>query len=271
MGYKRGSEQVATSCKRRKCITTRVQNGEKYRVNISKKTGDELEHISSESSTDFCDYGRFIPPASPGEKEILKDCTLRPSTTRCLAVDCEMVGVGENRSSALGRCSVVNYNGDVLFDAFVRPDEPVTDYRTRWSGIRESDLKEALSFKKARKEVKQIIKNCVLIGHSVQCDLHALNLFHPRHLLRDTSQYHPIRSLAGLPVNVTPSLKELSSILLSQNIQESEHCSVEDARAAMSLYKLCEDQWEKGLQGELNTQSYLSDLYWPSWTSGDSI
>jgi RNA exonuclease 4 len=47
-----------------------------------------------------------------------------------------MVGVGpEGEESALARVSLVNYNGAVLMDDFVKPQERVTDFRTSVSGI----------------------------------------------------------------------------------------------------------------------------------------
>ena len=59
----------------------------------------------------------------------------------CIAIDCEMVGVGPmGRESTLARVSVVNYFGAVLMDEFVRQKERVTDWRTQWSGIRARDM-----------------------------------------------------------------------------------------------------------------------------------
>jgi DNA polymerase III epsilon subunit-like protein len=53
-----------------------------------------------------------------------------------VAIDCEMVGVGpEGEESALARVSLVNYNGAVLMDEYVKPQERVTDFRTAVSGI----------------------------------------------------------------------------------------------------------------------------------------
>ena len=47
-----------------------------------------------------------------------------------------MVGTGLSGSvSMLGRCSIVNHHGNVIYDTYVAPLAPVTDYRTRWSGI----------------------------------------------------------------------------------------------------------------------------------------
>lgn len=68
------------------------------------------------------------------------------SPGRYLAIDCEMVGVGINASeSSLGRVSLVNYHGKVILDEFVKPKEHVVDYRTRWSGIRASDMVNGMS------------------------------------------------------------------------------------------------------------------------------
>lgn len=63
------------------------------------------------------------------------------SITRFVAMDCEMVGVGEQgQDSILARVSIVNQFGHVLLDSYVKPTDQVTDYRTAVSGIRESDI-----------------------------------------------------------------------------------------------------------------------------------
>ncbi len=56
-------------------------------------------------------------------------------------MDCEMVGVGpDGIESALARVSIVNYSGGVVLDEYVRPQEPITNYRTWVSGIRPEDM-----------------------------------------------------------------------------------------------------------------------------------
>lgn len=182
-----------------------------------------------------------------------------------VALDCEMVGVGDKKSNALGRCSIVDYDGCVLFDTYVKPSQPITDYRTQWSGIRPRNMKNAIAFCSARNRVKRIIKNRVLVGHALQNDLKVLRLKHSSELTRDTSKHIPLRALAGFPRNSTPSLKRLSRQLLKWDIQVNEHDSVEDAMAAMLLYKKCEAEWEKDTKKK-SDQSYLEDAYWPSWT-----
>lgn len=57
-------------------------------------------------------------------------------------MDCEFVGVGKNGvDHMLARVSVVNIDGDVLYDKYVAAQERVVDYRTAVSGIRPSNLR----------------------------------------------------------------------------------------------------------------------------------
>jgi RNA exonuclease 4 len=52
-----------------------------------------------------------------------------------------MVGVGiDGSESSLARVSIVNFYGVVQLDEFVRQRERVVDYRTQYSGIRETDM-----------------------------------------------------------------------------------------------------------------------------------
>lgn len=90
------------------------------------------------------------PPASGRSSPCLSSCT-----TTVVALDCEMVGTGPGgRCSELARCSILDYHGNVLYDKYVRPRQPVTDYRTRWSGIRSHHLHNATPFTQAREEVR---------------------------------------------------------------------------------------------------------------------
>lgn len=78
--------------------------------------------------------------------------------SKILAIDCEMVGTGPKGSiSHLARCSLVSYSGDVVYDKFIKPASPVTDYRSRWSGIRPRDLANATPYAEARKEVRKVV------------------------------------------------------------------------------------------------------------------
>lgn len=103
---------------------------------------------SWEVDSGFC--SEASPPASGRSSPCLSSC---PTTV--VALDCEMVGTGPGGCcSELARCSILDYHGNVLYDKYVRPCQPVTDYRTRWSGIRRHHLQNAMPFAQAREEVR---------------------------------------------------------------------------------------------------------------------
>lgn len=161
-----------------------------------------------------------------------------------VAVDCEMVGVGPNpnKESALARVSVVNYNGDQIYDSYVRPKEQVTDWRTAVSGILPKHMVEARSLEEVQEDVTKILQDRVLVGHAIRNDLDALLLSHPKRDIRDTARHAPYRKLAG---GSSPRLKILASELLGLEIQTGEHSSVEDARACMLLFRREKDAFEQ--------------------------
>ncbi|XP_068179139.1 interferon-stimulated 20 kDa exonuclease-like 2 [Antennarius striatus] len=170
--------------------------------------------------------------------------------SKCLAIDCEMVGTGPKGSiGRLARCSLVSYEGDVVYDKFIKPSVPVTDYRTRWSGIRHRDLVNAVPHVQARKEILKLLMGRVVIGHAIHNDFKALGYTHPAVLTRDTSRIPLLNAKAGFAEKEVASLKRLTKALFNQDIQTGKkgHSSVEDARATMRLYRLVEVEWEREL------------------------
>lgn len=160
-----------------------------------------------------------------------------------IAIDCEMVGVGPNpeKESALARVSIVNYHGHQVYDSFVLPKEPVTDYRTFVSGITPQLLRSARTLEIVQADVAQLLDGRILVGHALRKDLDMLLLGHPKRDIRDTSRYPPFRQYAA---GRTPGLKKLAKEILGVDIQGGEHSSVEDARATMLLYRKEKDGFE---------------------------
>ncbi|XP_029674953.1 RNA exonuclease 4 isoform X2 [Formica exsecta] len=166
--------------------------------------------------------------------------------TKHIAMDCEMVGIGDGTESMLARISIVNKHGFCLYDKYVKPREKVVDYRTAVSGIRPEQLQNGEDFNIVQKEVADMLKGRILVGHALKHDLNVLFLSHPRRYWRDTSKYKPFRQISK---GNTPSLKKLAHELLGREIQVGEHSSVEDARAAMQLYMLYKNKWESEKKG----------------------
>ena len=186
----------------------------------------------------------------------------RREATDVVALDCEMVGVGNlGQISALARVAIVNADGNPVYDRFCKPRRPVVDYRTPWSGVRERDLKDAQSFAQVQREVKGLLAGRVVVGHALSNDWDALELTHPHHLVRDTAKYPPLCRRNGKPRKVsgelgrpasgagarglTPSkLSRLVAEHLGLLIQSGEHSPYEDAMAALYLYQKYSGPWE---------------------------
>ncbi|KAJ7311101.1 hypothetical protein JRQ81_006700 [Phrynocephalus forsythii] len=194
---------------------------------------------------------------------------------KCVALDCEMVGTGPaGRTSELARCTVVNYDGDVIYDKYIQPELPVVDYRTRWSGITRRHLQAACPFRVAQGEILQILRDKIVVGHAVHNDFRALKYFHPPAWTRDTSQCPLLNERMGLRAKASVSLKNLARLLLQKKIQAGKHghSSVEDAQTSMELYRLVEVPWEQTLapslssfppDSETDSDCYMDDQYWP--------
>jgi len=166
--------------------------------------------------------------------------------TRIIGMDCEMVGIGRGgEDSILARVSIVNHFGHTVYDTFVKPTERVTDYRTHVSGVRPQDLVDVPEFSLVQTKVSEIIKERILVGHAIHHDMKVLFLDHPRKLIRDTSKYKPFRANFG---GKTPGLKHLSDRYLGVKVQTGEHSSVQDAQAAVRLYTLVRNDWEKEIK-----------------------
>ncbi|ORZ26831.1 ribonuclease H-like domain-containing protein [Catenaria anguillulae PL171] len=191
-----------------------------------------------------------------------------------IAIDCEMVGVGPaGEDSALARVSIVNYHGHVVLDTFVAPQEPVTDYRTQFSGVTASDLVGAPKFRDVVDKVAGIIQGRVVVGHGLHNDLNILLLDHPKDHLRDTSKYHGFHSEMRTR---QPALRKLVETYLGLQIQQGTHDSVEDARAAMAVYRLHRGEWDlhvkKVASGEVkvpkNSKQKKSAKHWEKVKGG---
>ena len=173
---------------------------------------------------------------------------------------------------ALARCSVVDYNSNVIEDIYVKPDIYVTDYRTKYSGITPKHLRSpsCLKFKVAQNRIAAAIENKIVIGHSVDIDLGVLGLRVPFNHLIDIKSISAINKLmvdSGWEYRGGFSLKKLTKTLLKRNIQVKTHCSVEDACATMEVFKVVEGSWMSEnswiVQDLCDRKKYLEDRYWP--------
>jgi len=165
--------------------------------------------------------------------------SLCPQDRRVLGLDCEMCRTAVGYEVA--RVTLVDSNLSVVYDELVLPDHPIEDYCTPYSGI----TPEALVGVQTRlPDVQRFLQglvfdDTVLVGHSLQNDLHVLRLVHGRVI--DTAVLFPHPK--GPPHQ--PALRLLAHRHLKKSIQgftekapSAAHSSVVDATTCLELLQL---------------------------------
>ncbi|CAE7194116.1 unnamed protein product [Rhizoctonia solani] len=170
---------------------------------------------------------------------------------RYRSLSCLAIGARAGGSvDMLARVTVVDYWGSEMLDVFVRPTEPVVDYRTVQTKITEKQLSgpEALPFDIVQEKVIDLISGYIVVGHALWNDLSVLGISHLAIDTRDTALYVPFRSI--LNVQTAPGLPTLVWILMERHIQSSATDSTENARACMDLFRCVEHDWERMISNE---------------------
>ncbi|KAJ3765703.1 ribonuclease H-like domain-containing protein [Lentinula raphanica] len=159
---------------------------------------------------------------------------------RVHAIACVNVGTGpEGRIPMLARIAVVDFDGNSIIDTYVMPTAQVTDYRTATTGIQDVHLfsGNAVAFNDVQLHVANIIRDHILVGHSIWNDFSVLGMRHPIIDTRDVALYQPFRVALNSP-NDVPSLQILSSRFSYRDfLEDGRPVSLENARMALDLYR----------------------------------
>ncbi|XP_062913571.1 RNA exonuclease 5-like isoform X2 [Mobula hypostoma] len=168
----------------------------------------------------------------PGSEGFVQSrCTTEVTDSSPLfGLDCEMCLTRKGKE--LTRISVVDAEGHCLMDELVKPDNQILNYLTRFSGI---TWKMLLTVKTKLKDVQAMLRkilppDAVLVGHSLNNDLTALQMVHPNVI--DTSLLFVGDSGRRF------KLKVLVKNILGREIQSTEmggHDPSEDAEGALEL------------------------------------
>ena len=186
--------------------------------------------------------------------------------TEKIAIDCEMMQ--SNIGQVLGRVSIINYEGETIFDTFVCYPEPIviTNTDEKYSGIAWNDIDPqngAQPFSVVQACLVELLRHRIVIGHDIQKDLKVISMDLPSQLrrlqgdalqltpisfdmaIRDTQKCSRYRQYANRGANQGPSLKNLALGVLGRPIKQGRVSSVEDAIATMAVYRNAEVDIEK--------------------------
>lgn len=149
------------------------------------------------------------------------DCEMCKTTTGCLE---------------LTRISIVDEKMNVIYETLVKPENKITDYLTRYSGITETML---CNVRTRLADVQKIIQkllpsDAILVGQSLNADLHTLKMMHP--YIIDTSVIFNITGDRYRKSKLQALAREFLNIRIQEN--KSGHCSTEDSQASMKLVQL---------------------------------
>lgn len=180
--------------------------------------------IKGELSEKFAKY-RFT-------KDVYQEVS---DTSPLFGIDCEMC-LTTTSENELTRVTIVNEQSEVVYESLVKPYNKITNYLTKFSGINEEMLRNVdKRLEDVQKDIIDLLPpDAILVGHSLNIDLHALKIMHP--YVIDTSV---IYNLSGERWR-KPKLQTLASDFLNLEIQTGNkgHDSAEDSISSLKLVQL---------------------------------
>jgi hypothetical protein len=166
-----------------------------------------------------------------------------------VAIDCEMVGMKPDNTSALAHVAIVDFNGKRIYDKYVIPPggiEEILDYRTKYSGITPAKLahldKSKHSFAVVQGEVHKILEDKTIVGHGLINDFKAIEFYPNSDMVWDSTVIDTyLQTNPHTGARQPRKLKAISKEFANNNIQmpdKTGHSPLEDARASMNLYRV---------------------------------
>ncbi|CAA0828510.1 Exonuclease family protein [Striga hermonthica] len=175
------------------------------------------------------------------------------SRGKVISLACKKVGGGTDGSLDLcARVCLIDEHEKIIFQAYIKPPLPVTNYRYETTGIRPEFLRDAMPLRQVARKIQDYLCNGepiwqirsrggkarILVGHGLDHDLKCLEVEYPDIMIRDIAKYPPLMKTSKL----SNSLKYLTKAYLGYDIQTSIQDPYEDCVAAMRLYKKMRSQ-----------------------------
>lgn len=124
---------------------------------LLRKTTKELSLNSSKSESEASLVASSSSDSNSVSSSIGCDCCC--ALREVVGIDCEFVGVGPGgKQNGLGRVTIVDVGGNILYDQVALPERDIVDYRTPWSGLRPSNFASAIPEEFVKRKVRDLLK-----------------------------------------------------------------------------------------------------------------
>lgn len=206
------------------------KNRKRKRVHMVEKEAEE--QIQEKEKKDGETEGNVTGTISlPYRKKKDKIIPLKFDLDNVFSIDCEMCQT-INLQKELTKVTVVDAYMNVVYDSYVVPDNQITNYLTMYSGIDADTLKGVTTkLEDVQKHLKKILnKYSILIGHSLENDLHALKMNHS-YVIDTSIVYSYYNNYYHKPSLFFLAKKHLN---ITMN-RDQGHDSVDDAKISMFL------------------------------------
>ncbi|XP_055806065.1 RNA exonuclease 4-like [Solanum dulcamara] len=172
---------------------------------------------------------------------------------KVVALSCKIVGGGIDGSLDLcARVCLIDEHERILYDSYVEPNIPITDYRYETSGVRPEYMSDAVPLNQVSRKIQHYLCNGeplwqirstsgmarILVGHNLDHHLNCLQLEYPSVMIRDAAKYPPLMDTN----KISNSLKYLSKNYLGYEIQRGVQDPYDDCVATMRLYMRMKSQ-----------------------------
>jgi len=253
-----------TKCKLNYCLgklknlKISLKSGDKKRsikIPIIRQQNDEVAFIKQIDLLveDPDEYDMNNPLTKIPISYIRKRLTIDELRQRILFLDCEFVGGYKELNkqgkwkgtSLLASISIIRYSGDIILNTRVTPTKKIKSYVKWITGFTPQDLRNKRRDIEIIKEVQDLVRGRILVGHDLTSDLEVLEINRKSLLgIRDLSTSIVLKEKMDCD-NDRLKLDNVAEKLLGKTVLNAhgQHCGLRDVQAIREIYMMIETQW----------------------------
>ena len=139
--------------------------------------------------------------------------------------------------------SIINYEGKVVFNRIIKPQEDITNYVTRITGFNKEIINKGMPETAASIMINKIIEGKLIVGADLSQDFNVLNINRDNLIgIRDLSTCKTLRNKMNIQDHRI-SLAKMVQYFFQLQIHKNVHNSLEDAKFIRDVYIQIEKEY----------------------------